>query len=49
MSNVWQCLDNIYGLGGVPAVWRSWLGGEFATFERAFLERRAEPASSYPC
>ena len=49
MSNVWECLDNIYGLGGVPALWRSWLGGEFATFERAFLERRAEPASSYPC
>lgn len=49
MSNLWQCLDNIYGLGGVPAVWRSWLGGEFATFESAFLERRAEPASSYPC
>lgn len=49
MSNVWPCLDNIYGLCGVPALWRSWLCGEFATFERTFLERRAEPASSYPC
>jgi len=46
---LWQCLDNIHGLAGVPALWRSWLGGEFATFERAFLERRAEPAKSYPC
>jgi hypothetical protein len=49
MSYLWRCLDNIHGLGGVPALWRSWLGGEFAIFERAFLERRAEPASSYPC
>ncbi len=46
---MWQCLDNIHGLAGVPALWRSWLGGDFAAFERAFLERRAEPAKSYPC
>ena len=49
MSTVWHCLDKVRGLVGVPALWRSWLGGEFATFERAFLEKKSRPASSYPC
>jgi hypothetical protein len=49
MATWWQCLDNMYGLAGVPALWRSWLGGEFATFERAFLEKKSKPAASYPC
>jgi hypothetical protein len=39
----------MYGLAGVPALWRSWLGGDFAIFEGAFLEKRANPATSYPC
>jgi hypothetical protein len=39
----------MYGLAGVPALWRSWLGGDFAVFGSSFLEKRANPATSYPC
>jgi hypothetical protein len=49
MPTLWKCLDHIQGLAGVPALWRSWLGGEFDTFAPAFLEKRAEPAASHPC
>ena len=46
---VWRCLENIRGLVGVPALWRSWLGGDFAAFRGAFLRQRPERAGSYPC
>lgn len=46
---MWQCLENIRGLVGVPALWQSWLGGDFGTFRAAFLGRRPERAESYPC
>jgi hypothetical protein len=46
---VWQCLENVRGLVGVPALWRSWLGGEFDAFSRAFLRKKRERAKSFPC
>ncbi len=46
---VWRCLENIRGLVGVPALWRSWLGGDFGAFRGAFLRQRPERAESYPC
>jgi hypothetical protein len=37
------------GLVGVPALWQSWLGGEFDAFSRAFLRKRKGRTESYPC
>ena len=44
---MWRCLENIRGLVGVPALWRSWLGGDFGAFRGAFLRQRPERAESY--
>jgi hypothetical protein len=49
MSNLWQCLESIEGLVGVPALWRCWLISEFDVFKPAFLRRRDGTAQSYPC
>ena len=46
---MWRCLENVRGLVGVPALWQSWLGGEFAAFNRAYLRKRPGRAESYPC
>ena len=47
--SIWRCLENVRGLVGVPALWQSWLGGEFGVFRSAFLRQRPERARSYPC
>jgi len=46
---MWRCLETISGLVAVPAVWRSWLGDDFAGFHRAFLRKMPGRAESYPC
>lgn len=47
--SIWRCLENVRGLVGVPALWQSWVGGEFAVFRSAFLRQRPERGVSYPC
>jgi hypothetical protein len=46
---VWECLENIDGLAGVPALWQAWLGSDFTGFSAAFLRKRPGLAKSYPC
>src|SRR5882724_1818962 len=49
MANPWKSLEGFSPPVALPVVWRRWLGTDFETFRRSFLQSRNTIAKSFPC